>query len=70
MDLSQLNLVIEYLINNMELPIQYKNHYLIGDYYGYLECHLDYDWLLIYSIDYETKIIYLARTGTHSDLFE
>ena len=68
--MSELDTVILYLINNEELPIQYKNHYLIGNYKGYSECHIGFDWLLIYTVDYENQIVYLARTGTHSDLFE
>lgn len=27
------------------------------------------DWLLIYEIDHGELILYLTRTGTHSDLF-
>ena len=33
------------------------------------ECHITPDWLLIYEISNEELILYLTRTGTHSDLF-
>ncbi|MDO5563392.1 MAG: type II toxin-antitoxin system YafQ family toxin [Synergistaceae bacterium] len=42
---------------------------LSGDYIGCRECHVAPDWLLIYEIVEDTLILYLTRTGTHSDLF-
>ncbi|KKU82068.1 MAG: Addiction module toxin, RelE/StbE family [Parcubacteria group bacterium GW2011_GWA1_47_8] len=50
------------------LPVQYKAHKLRGEYAGYWECHLESDWLLVYTLTSET--VFVARTGTHSDLFE
>ncbi|MBC8198696.1 MAG: type II toxin-antitoxin system YafQ family toxin [Desulfobacterales bacterium] len=38
-----------------------------GKYSGYMECHIEPDWLLIWKAD--SKNVYLTRTGTHSDLF-
>jgi mRNA interferase YafQ len=38
-------------------------------YMGSLECHIEPDWLLIYEIDDEQKVVRFMRTGTHSDLF-
>ena len=67
--MSKLDLVIQYLSDNVILPPEYKNHYLLGNYKGYSECHLEFDWVLIYSIDIENNILYLVRTGTHHDLF-
>ena len=54
-----------------EIPLQalLKEHQLQGEYIGYLECHIENDWLLIYQIDDEAKEVYFARTGTHSDVF-
>ena len=34
-----------------------------------MECHIGPDWLLVYSVDEEKGRIYIARTGTHDDLF-
>ncbi|MDE9454570.1 type II toxin-antitoxin system YafQ family toxin [Xenorhabdus bovienii] len=49
------------------LPPKYKEHPLIGNYIGYLECHGMPDLLLIYQrTDSEIK---LYRVGSHSDLF-
>ena len=49
------------------LPVRLRDHPLSGDWKDYRECHLAPDWLLIYKVTDET--LYLARTGTHSDLF-
>lgn len=52
-------------------PLSEKNrdHPLSGDYSGCRECHITPDWLLIYEISHGELILYLTRTGTHSDLF-
>lgn len=49
------------------LPQQNKDHGLTGQYAGHRECHIQPDWLLIYRVD--GNELYLARTGTHADLF-
>ena len=59
--------VMKALENEEVLDTKYKEHSLIGNYKGYLECHIEPDWLLIYKI--EGQGLYFARTGTHSDLF-
>lgn len=56
------------LATNGNLPIQYRAHKLRGEYEGYWECHIESDWLLVYSLTAETVLVF--RTGTHSDLFE
>ena len=52
-----------------QLPDKNKDHLLSGEYTGCRECHISPDWLLIYEIDNGELILYLMRTGTHSDLF-
>ncbi|MBW8308042.1 MAG: type II toxin-antitoxin system YafQ family toxin [Candidatus Paracaedibacteraceae bacterium] len=49
------------------MPKKYRDHILIGEWEGYRECHIQPDWLLIYSIT-EHEVI-LVRTGSHSKLF-
>ncbi|MBQ9427998.1 MAG: type II toxin-antitoxin system YafQ family toxin [Clostridia bacterium] len=61
--------VIEMLANEQTLPEKYRDHSLIGDYADCRECHITPDWLLIYKISNAELILYLTRTGTHSDLF-
>jgi len=61
--------VISILASGEKLPALYKDHALKGEYLGCRECHITPDWLLIYEIHDNTLILYLSRTGTHSDLF-
>lgn len=68
-DISMLTEVIKKLANGERLPEKNKDHALSGDYSGYRECHITPDWLLIYEIENDELILYLTRTGTHSDLF-
>ena len=68
-DLSLLGIVVNMLAAGCELPEKYKDHSLSGDYKGCRECHITPDWLLIYEVSDGELILYLTRTGTHSDLF-
>ena len=64
-----LTAVIKKLAAGETLDETYHDHLLNGDYEGCRECHISSDWLLIYEIFDESLILYLTRTGTHSDLF-
>lgn len=68
-DLKQLTHVIEKLANGETLEPKYKDHQLSGKFGLYRECHIQPDWLLVYEIEDDKLILYLSRTGTHSDLF-
>ena len=59
---------IELLGATGTLPAEYKPHRLSGNWKGYLEAHIQPDWLIIWKYTSE-KAIALIRTGTHSDLF-
>ena len=61
--------VIEMLANRQTMPEKYRDHSLTGNYIDCRECHITPDWLLIYQISDSELILYLTRTGTHSDLF-
>ena len=65
-----LTAVIKKLGDGVPLEQRYRDHALAGDYAGCRECHITPDWLLIYEIDGDTLLLYLMRTGTHSDLFK
>ena len=65
-----LTAVIKKLADGVPLEQRYRDHALTGDYAGSRECHISPDWLLIYEIDGDTLLLYLMRTGTHSDLFK
>jgi len=66
-DMTILRDVIHTLIQHGTLPRQYHPHKLSGDWDNIWECHLKGDWLLLYDVTETT--VWLARTGTHSDLF-
>lgn len=64
-----LETVVDTLAAGEALAEKYRDHALMGEYAGCRECHITPDWLLIYEKDADTLILYLTRTGTHSDLF-
>lgn len=68
-NLSLLSVVVDMLAEGKTLPEKYKDHNLSGNYTGCRECHITPDWLLVYEIEEDELILYLTRTGTHSDLF-
>jgi len=68
-DLNLLTTVIRKLAAGETLDERYKDHPLKGRYTGCRECHITPDWLLIYEKIDIALILYLTRTGTHSDLF-
>jgi len=61
--------IIKKLARGEKLDAKYHDHALKGKYEGCRECHITPDWLLIYEIVEKELILYLTRTGTHSDLF-
>jgi mRNA interferase YafQ len=67
-DLDKLRHVIDLLVNDLPLPAKCNPHKLKGEYSGFWECHIEPDWLLIYTFDKNS--LYLHRTGRHQDLFE
>lgn len=68
-NISLLTEVVDKLSKGEPLPEKNKDHLLSGNYSGCRECHITPDWLLIYEISNKELILYLTRTGTHSDLF-
>ena len=68
-EIELLKEIVTKLATGEELPERNRDHALTGNYNGFRECHIKPDWLLIYRIENEELILYLTRTGTHSDLF-
>jgi mRNA interferase YafQ len=66
-DMAKLRAVILTLMADEPLDPRYRDHPLKGAWAGYRDLHLEPDWLLLYRVT-ETEV-YLARTGTHADLF-
>ncbi|MDO5022234.1 MAG: type II toxin-antitoxin system YafQ family toxin, partial [Eubacteriales bacterium] len=68
-NIKLLDKVIELLAMGENLPENYRDHELTGNWKGHRECHIQPDWLLIYRIEENLLVLTLSRTGTHSDLF-
>jgi mRNA interferase YafQ len=66
-DMVKLKTVILLLLEDKPLEPRHRDHPLKGDWVGYHDLHIEPDWLLLYRLT-DTEL-WLARTGTHSDLF-
>ncbi len=67
-DMGKLENIVSLLCEDKELEHKYKVHPLLGDWKPLWDLHIEPDWLLIYQLS-EAEL-YLARTGSHSDLFD
>jgi len=65
--LDSLQYIIELIFKEEALPIKFKDHKLIGNYKNHRECHIEPDFLLIYSV--KDNSLFLERLGSHSELF-
>lgn len=70
LNIALLDDIIRTLSKGETLPEKNKDHALSGDWSGHRECHIQPDWLLVYRIENDILVLTLARTGTHSDLFD
>lgn len=68
--MHELDVVVDTLASQKPLDKKYKDHPLSGNWFGYRECHVQPDWVLIYRIDGKNLLLILTHTGTHSDLLE
>lgn len=70
-DAEKIKKVIELLSSNGfdSIPNKMKPHRLIGNYEGFLECHIKPDLLIIWEQYDEERKIYLTRLGSHAELF-
>jgi mRNA interferase YafQ len=60
--------IIRFLAEGKKLEERHRDHALHGNFEGHRECHVEPDWLLIYTATEQE--LGLERTGTHSDLFK
>lgn len=67
--MTKFKTIHELLMSGMSIPETNKDHILSGNWNGHRECHIEPDWLLIYRIDRENKVIEYVRMGSHSDIF-
>lgn len=67
-DFEKLQQILDKLSVPEPLPSKFKDHKLKGEWIDFRECHIESDWLLIYTIsDFELRLV---RLGTHSELFD
>lgn len=66
-DLAKLEEIVERLTSGTELERKQAPHPLTGNWKPLWDLHIEPDWLLIYRVTDDE--VYLARTGTHADLF-
>jgi len=50
-DLDKLKIVLDLLIQGAQLPPQYKDHPLRGNFAGRRDCHIGPDWILVYKLE-------------------
>ena len=65
-DLEKLQEIVKLLAEGTPLPANHRDHSLIGLWQSSRDCHIEADWILIYTADKDS--LRLERTGTHSDL--
>lgn len=68
-DLAKLKDLMDLLIAEETLPPENRDHPLRGDFAGSRDCHIEPDWILIYTLSEKDTHVCFERTGTHSDLF-
>ena len=70
LDTDLLVRAVEILATNGILPQEeYKPHPLRGKYKGFMECHIQPDWLLVWKQEGNHLTLLLTNTGTHSYIF-
>lgn len=67
-DVEKLGAVVSRLARSEALCPEHRDHALAGDWKNCRDCHIESDWILIYSVD--DRSLRLERTGSHADLFE
>jgi mRNA interferase YafQ len=67
-DLHKLQEIVKLLAEGTPLPAYHRDHPLIGPWQPSRDCHIEADWILIYTAYRDS--LRLERTDTHSDLFK
>jgi mRNA interferase YafQ len=67
--LERYDKVIDLLQKGAELPPEFRDHELIGNFKGVRECHILNDLLLLYEKQDGILVLLLVDIGTHSSLF-
>lgn len=66
-DMGKLDAAVDDLRKGHILDARYQDHALHGKQSHLRECHIEFDWLLVYRL--RDDEVTLVRTGTHADIF-
>ena len=71
-DITEFKNILTLLANGDVIPEKYRDHPLQNcrEFKNCRELHVQPDWLLVYKYSNNNVILYLIRTGTHSDIFK
>ena len=69
LDISKFKECVRILSEEGKLPPKYRPHKLSGRFEGNWECHIEPNWLLVWSQNDTELILLMLDTGTHSDIF-
>ena len=69
LDLALLVDAVVILTTTGTLPAAYKPHPLVGNYAGYMECHIQPDYLLVWQQKEKDLIIICVASGSHAHIF-
>lgn len=69
-DMTKLDDVVHMLSFGIPLPERCRDHTLTGNWRSHRECHIEPDWVMIYSTEDDILILTLVRTGTHSEVLK
>ncbi len=67
-DMEKFKRIARALLNGESLDSVHRDHRLLGRFAGRRECHMEFNWLLVYQIT--DHRIYFERMGTHTDLYK
>jgi len=67
-NLHKLQEIVKLLAEGTPLPAYHRDHPLMGPWQPSRDCHIEADWILIYTAYRDS--LRLERTGTHNDLFK
>ena len=59
--------VVDLLVKGITLPAKYRNHSLTGNYQGWMECHIQPDWLLIWKYEEGELVLCVLEIDEWSD---
>jgi mRNA interferase YafQ len=69
LDMDLLDWVVGELAEGRKLPEKFRDHKLSGPHRGSRDCHINPDWVLIYSYNDNELILSLRELNSHSNLF-